>query len=300
MPKRKGQRNIDREIKKLNQKVYNLRSSYKRYGLKVPKVETIKGYNQQSYKELRKQANKLNTAIKRAVNTRTQYVKSTRAVKGVRVSKEIANEYLAQNEIVNNQREQLGRVAFEVARDTKEISEYMTYQQFYEQFASDRGFMKDNLESTVTIRGQQKIDDYFRRNIRRLTVGQDERREKARDNLLASIDNIEAQGMDKRGMEIYRKIVNEMSDDDFDIFIASFQAVTDTFRYNDIHFTEKPKEIWELLKKVTNYGNFYEYFTDEDRSYIDELYKDNINKYEEGKMVPAKEGMQKQMTSNKK
>nr|DAM35612.1 MAG TPA: hypothetical protein [Caudoviricetes sp.] len=299
MRKRK-QRKIDVEVRKLNQKVYNLRSSYKRLGLKPPKIETIKGSRGKAYKDLRKEVRKLNRTIINATFERVKYVKSTRKIKGVRVSKTIANEYLRLNKIENERRERLGRQAFEIAKEVGEFAMEGTYEQFYQSYSSERGFMKDNLTSKVLITGQQAIDDYFKRGVTRLSTGVDQRRQLARDNLALSIEHLEGKGLDKKGLEIYKKIVKDLSNEDFDLFLFSFQAVEDTFLYETIDYASKSTPIWDLLDKVANYSQFEGYFNNDERKYIKDLVNDNVNKYEDGKMVQAKQAMQKTMTSNKK
>ena len=301
MAKRK-QRKIDVEARKLNQKVYNLRSSYKRFGLNNDDIKTIKGISKKSYKELRSEIGKTQTMLNRSRKSLREAKQSGRAtieIKHVNVRYDIGQVYLKQVRETNKRREELGRVAYEIAKEVGEIGLNITYEQFYEMYSSGRGFSQETLKSTVYKKDQDEINEYF---IQSTNILADVKRKRAiaYENLQESIEQLVAQGVDSHGMAIYSNVIDKMSDSDFDLFLASFEQASDTYHYLVIDFGRNSIPIWNMLDKMSNQAVFSEYFTDEDREYIDNLLNDNINKYEEGKMIQSKQAMQKTLTSNKK
>ena len=274
MAKRK-QRKIDTEVRKLNQKVYNLRSYEKRFGLPMSNIPTIRGASKQSYKDLKAQVNVINKMVKQfrglAKKSKKYTESETLIVKGVEVKHTIASEYLYQVEKTNKVRDRMGRQAYKLALKTGEIGSDVDYQEFYRRYAGERGFQQVSLKSKVLIKGQEAINQYFIQSTENLR-SRSKRTKTARDNLIYSIDQIESMGgSDELGMDVVRKLVSEMSDKDFDLFIATFEQVEYTFRYNDISYTSTDKDIWDMLNKAKSVEVFKKYFNEEDEDFVDDL-----------------------------
>ena len=274
MTKRK-QRKIDVEVRKVNQKVYNLRRYEKRFGLPISNIPTIRGASKQSYKDLKSQVNVIDKMVKQfrglAKKSKKSVESETLYVKGVKVSHNIASEYLYQVEQTNKLRDRLGRQAYKIALETGEIGRNVDYEEFYRRYAGERGFQQESLKSKVLIKGQEAIDQYFIQS-REYLRNRVKRTQTARDNLIYSIDQVESMsGSDDLGMDVFRKLVKEMSDKDFDLFIASFEQVQYTFRYNDISYSSSDKDIWDMLDKAKNVSVFKKYFSEEDEDFVSDL-----------------------------